>query len=156
MTPKTQWLLFGAVLGVALAGTWALHRYAGLGTPPPAKLGGPTVINPGASRGIPSDNPTPVTPVTPPSPGQAVLPFGNTAGGNAGQASLPNFGASGSGGAIEATAGPRVGEGVSCGRLDDARRLDRRRWSVPLWTPADHESWKQAMALAWQGHLQMD
>jgi hypothetical protein len=34
--------------------------------------------------------------------------------------------------------------------------LDRWRWSVPLWTPADHESWKQAMTLAWQGHLKMN
>jgi hypothetical protein len=99
MTPKTQWLLCGAVLSAAVVGAWALVRYAGLGAPTPV---GPTVLNPAppqANRGNPESPPTPVNPVnTPPIPGQAVLPFGNSGGGGgqtAGQAAVPNFGSRG-------------------------------------------------------------
>jgi hypothetical protein len=97
VTQKKQWLLFGAILAGSVVGTWALVRYAGLGAPTPV---GPPALNPApptppqANRGNPES--PPVNPVnTPPIEGQAVLPFGNTGGQTAGQASVPNFGSRG-------------------------------------------------------------
>ena len=91
MTPKTQWLLCGAVVGAALVGAWALVLYAGLGAPPPV---GPTALNPAPpqpNRG--NHEQPPANPVnTPAIPGQANLPFGNSGGQTAGQAAVPNFG----------------------------------------------------------------
>jgi hypothetical protein len=61
MTEKRQWLLFGAILGVGTAATWALVRWGGLLSPSPPTPSGSVAV----SR----------APDAPAPPQQVVLPF---------------------------------------------------------------------------------